>query len=237
MSISSKKKIIIPCHLETGPLQNRALLATATRSGNIVGGGPRDRSPRAMMPGLSAAETQTPHAPTIGHSASGLRAAGTPCPGADTRGEQHETAPTYRRLREWPADQEVRGQLTLKASADNRGARRAVCSVRGGMLMLNIANVVTTASRDSSGARGASNTTALTEVPVKELAVGLQRGRESMFTIATFHRGKMYDEIYCFADNQVKRNKWIAVLRRMGVGIFDVSDGMDATVRRLVRFT
>jgi hypothetical protein len=29
----------------------------------------------------------------------------------------------------------------------------------------------------------------------------------------------MYDEIYCSADKQVKRNKWIAVFRRMGVAI------------------
>ena len=55
-----------------------------------------------------------------------------------------------------------------------------------------------------------------------------------MFTIATLHRGRMYDEIYCFADDQVKRNKWIAVFRRMGVNIFDVTDGMDAAVRQLV---
>jgi hypothetical protein len=49
-----------------------------------------------------------------------------------------------------------------------------------------------------------------------------------VFTVATLPENRMYDaddEIYCFVDNQVKRNKWIAVFRRMGVPIFDLSYG------------
>ena len=139
------------------------------------------------------------------------------------RSNEHDEAPAQRK--EWPVDREVRGRLTLRASADHKGARCAMCSVRGGVLSLSVECVATPASR------GASSTTVLTQVPVEELAVGLQRGRENMFTIATLHRGRMYDEIYCFADDQVKRNKWIAVFRRMGVSIFDVTDGMDASLR------
>ena len=140
--------------------------------------------------------------------------------------DEHDKAPAQRK--EWPVDQEVRGRLTLKASADHKGSKRAMCNVRGGVLSLSVASVATPASG------GGSSTTVLTQVPVEELAVGLRRGRENMFTIATFHRGRMYDEIYCFADDQVKRNKWIAVFRRMGVSIFDVTDGMDSAVRHLV---
>jgi hypothetical protein len=88
---------------------------------------------------------------------------------------------------------------------------------------------------DTSGATGASSIAVVAEVPVVELAIGLQRGRESMFMLATLHKGKIYDEIYCFADDQVKRNKWIAVFRRIGVRIFDMSDGVAAS--RPVVFT
>ena len=137
--------------------------------------------------------------------------------------DEHDEAPAQRK--EWPVDREVRGRLTLRATADHRGARCASCSVRGGVLSLSVASVATQASE------GASSTTVLTQVPVEELAVGVQRGRENMFTLATLHRGRMYDEIYCFADDQVKRNKWIAVFRRMGVAIFDLQKGKADAVR------
>ena len=73
-------------------------------------------------------------------------------------------------------------------------------------------------------------------VPVEELAVGLQRGRTDMFIIATRNGNKLYDDISCFADDQEKRNKWIAVLRRMGVPIFDLSssDGHNTEGRPVV---
>jgi hypothetical protein len=76
--------------------------------------------------------------------------------------------------------------------------------------------------------RSAGNTAVVVEVPVGELAVGLQQESVEMFTVATLPKNRMYDahdEIYCFVDNQVKRNKWIAVFRRMGVPIFDLSYG------------
>jgi len=167
--------------------------------------------------GRSASGTLT------GRSASGQSAAETPRRGARTPFE--EEGPASNRVREWPADQEARGPLTLKATFDHRASRRVVCSIMGGVLKLS----------DTSGATGASSIAVVAEVPVVELAIGLQRGRESMFMLATLHKGKIYDEIYCFADDQVKRNKWIAVFRRIGVRIFDMSDGVAAS--RPVVFT
>ena len=116
--------------------------------------------------------------------------------------------------KEWPANREVRGEMTLKSSVSHRRTMRAVCSVRNGVLKI----------------RSAGNTAVEVEVPVGELAVGLRRESVEMFTVATLpkHKNRMYDdhdEIYCFVDNQVKRNKWIAVFRRMGVPIFDLSYG------------
>lgn len=109
--------------------------------------------------------------------------------------------------REWPAHREVRGEVTLKATADHGRSVRAVCSIKHAVLTLT----------------PEGSTVVVAEVPVAELAVGLQRGRNNMFTIATVHQNKMFDEIFCFADDQVKRNKWIAVFRRMGVPVLDVS--------------
>ena len=119
--------------------------------------------------------------------------------------------------RAWPAQREARGLLTVKASPTHSKGLCAECSVQNNVLTLSIPR----ASRESSGA---SNGTVVA-VPVEELAVGLQRGRTDMFIIATRNGDKLYDDISCFADNQEKRNKWIAVLRRMGVPIFDLSDG------------
>ena len=111
--------------------------------------------------------------------------------------------------RDWPADREVRGRLKLRASADHSNAMRAVCSIRNGVLSIRIA----------------WSTLVVAAVPVQELAVGLWRGRTDMFTVATLHKDRMYDEIYCFAEDHIKHNKWIAVFRRMGVRVFDMSEG------------
>jgi hypothetical protein len=108
---------------------------------------------------------------------------------------------------EWTAHREARGEVTLKATADHRRSLRAVCSINNGVLTLT----------------PEGSTAVVAEVPVAELAVGLQRGRNNMFMIATVYQNKMFDEIFCFADDQVKRNKWIAVFRRMGVPVSDLS--------------
>ena len=141
---------------------------------------------------------------------------------------QNEQAP--RSFHQWPAHRKVRGELTLKGSVDLRNGLRAVCSVSHGVLTLHIDKP---APRDPSGAKAKAtgSTAVVVEVPAAELAVGLKRGHIDMFIIATLHENRMYDEICCFADNQVKRNKWIAVFRRMGVAIFDVSDVNAPAVR------
>ena len=60
-------------------------------------------------------------------------------------------------------------------------------------------------------------------VPLEELAVVLERRRNDMFIIATRNGHKLYDDISCFARNQQKRDKWIAVFKQMEVPIFDLS--------------
>ena len=59
------------------------------------------------------------------------------------------------------------------------------------------------------------------EVPVKVLAVGLRPGR--VFTVATLHGNRAYDEIYCLADDQDTRDEWISIFRKLDVPVFDLN--------------
>jgi hypothetical protein len=158
-------------------------------------------------------------APTLDRTESTLSSADTLVAGKDrTRDEDRKRAarPSYR---------EARGRLTLKASADHPGALRAVCSIEHRVLTLS------KASRHTCG-DGSQHISpvVLAEVPLELLAVRLQRGRADMFTIATHHENRLYDEIYCFADDQAERDEWIAVFRRMGVSILHLREASGAGV-------
>jgi hypothetical protein len=147
------------------------------------------------------------HAPAWDHceSDSDLSLAETPVAGARTANKD--------RNREGPRSA-ARGRLTIKSTADHRRSIRAVCSVEHRMLTLSID------PRDVSSEGSQGTSAVVVEVPVEELAVRCQQGRADMFTIATLHEQKMYDEICCFADDQAERDEWIAVFRRMGVAVF-----------------
>jgi hypothetical protein len=154
-------------------------------------------------------------------TASDLSAAGLSADKRQPAGEGEagaHRAPEWHRVRhwpakDWPAHREARGELALKASPDARRALGAECTVQHGVLTLSVAK------------RNGESSTVVAEVPVKDLAVGLQRAQTSMITLATLYEGKVYDEIYCFAGNQSERNQWIAAFRSMGVPIFNVSPG------------
>jgi hypothetical protein len=131
-----------------------------------------------------------------------MNTAATPRPGACAATEDRKREPSL----------EARGRLTLKASADHKRALNVMCSIDHGMLML--------ASCSGGGAP-------LSQVPIKDLAVGVQPGRENMFVVATLHNNTLFDKIFCFADDQAERDEWIAVFRRMGVLMFDLSQPFD----------
>ena len=91
-----------------------------------------------------------------------------------------------------------------------------MCSVQHGVLTL-------TAVKAQDG-HGCAPVRPL-KVPVRGLALGLQRARASMLALATrCSDNTLDDDIYCFADSSAERNKWVAVFRRMGVPIFDVCE-------------
>ena len=151
------------------------------------------------------------HAPAWDHckSVPDLSSAETPVAGAHTANKD--------RNREAPRSA-ARGRLTIKSTADHRRSMCAVCSVEHRMLTLSID------PRDASGEGSQGTSAVVVEVPVEELAVRCQQGRTDMFTIATLHEQKRYDEICCFADDQAERDEWIAVFRRMGVAVFHCSE-------------
>ena len=112
---------------------------------------------------------------------------------------------------EWPAHWTASGRITVRGSADPQAkGKRAVCRIREGVLTLGI---------EGRGAAGETTEEVAAEVPIKVLAVCLQEGRTDMFTLATVHKNRMFDEIYCFCDDPARRTRWIAVFRRMGVAI------------------
>jgi hypothetical protein len=124
--------------------------------------------------------------------------------------------PVWRSVTEWPASREAFGRITLKGSADPQAkGTRAVCRILDGVLTLGI---------EQRSAAGERTEEVVAEVPTEVLAVGLRRGRANMLTLATVHKNKLFDEIYCFCDDSTSRNKWIAVFRRMGVLVFDLRD-------------
>ena len=82
--------------------------------------------------------------------------------------------------------------------------------------------VLTLRRIEQRGAAGEVTEKVVAEVPLKVLAVCLQRGRTNMFILATVHQNEMFDEIYCFCDDSARRNKWVKVFRQMGVAIFDL---------------
>jgi len=179
---------------------------------------PKSRNPRSMLaPGPAALVGQKPDG-----DYSGCRTAQdalselcnfvaiSPMPKTkrheDHAAEEREAPGLWRTAQERRRD--VRGRLILKASADHKNAVRAKCSITSGVLTVSIANTGDVVAK----------------VPVEELVVGLRRGHSEMFTVATLHKNARYDEISCFAVDQVKRDKWIAVFRRMGVPVFDASE-------------
>ena len=85
---------------------------------------------------------------------------------------------------------------------------RAVCSVLFGVLTLSIDRLVPSKVQDQRHCSGVLESAVGAQVPLQNLAVGLQRGRSTLLTLATFHDEKMFDNIYCFTcftDDQAKQ--------------------------------
>jgi hypothetical protein len=111
---------------------------------------------------------------------------------------------------------EVRGMLSIGLYADKPSGATALCIVRNKVLML----VLKTAPKAFSESE--NDEKVLARIPISDLEVTLSPGKPNLFQVKT----KGHDDVvFCFAKDQTDRNKWIAVFRRMEVGIFAELDG------------
>ena len=103
----------------------------------------------------------------------------------------------------WPRDRIARGCLTVRATPSNlvRGVE-TFCLIQDSQMTISLIQP------------GGVNVE-LARVATNDLIVTLFPGHFQMFRLAT--AGGV--DIYCFAADQEKRNKWVAVFRRMNIVI------------------
>ena len=126
----------------------------------------------------------------------------------------------------WPPQKEVRGLVALRLDPEVQASSTAQLRVHEGVL---------TVGKPKPGANeldpAVSQTIIMARVPVDELVVTLFQRRPKMFCLSSRCQS-LSDKIYCFTDTEEKRNKWVAVFRRMDVRIF--GEIGDASTRQTV---
>ena len=123
--------------------------------------------------------------------------------------------------RPWP---EVRGNLTLRLDPREKGGISALCTIQD--------SVVTMRASRRSVQSPDEDPAVIVRVRISQLTVRLLPEYTSMFCAASSERPD--ENIYCFAENQEKRNKWVAMLRRMGVTIYGSSGEVALTATTVV---
>jgi len=104
----------------------------------------------------------------------------------------------------WPEHRIARGFLTVRLTPNkNDKGCSTLCSIERSLLTLRV-----------EPPDGKEFVVEMAKVATSEIVVTLFPGCFDMFCMTAVHEGI---EIYCFAEDQVKRNKWVAVFRRMGI--------------------
>ena len=136
-----------------------------------------------------------------------------------TVNEQHTVkALSLAPLSPWPAHREAHGFLRLRDSMCRTQGMDGLCSVVDGMLSFRVEENP-----------GAGFNVLLAEVAVANMAVTVQAGKYTSFSIDS--SSLRADTVYCDAYSQEKRNKWLAVFRCMGVPLWaDYGDGIVRSV-------
>jgi hypothetical protein len=116
--------------------------------------------------------------------------------------------------RSWPAHREARGMLRLRHTlVDPAGeigrSLQTLWSIHHGMLTISVEAI--------PGDR--AFTRVAVRLAVEEVAVSILPGHHRLFTLSS-QLGDRTDEVYCYAEDQRARNKWIAVFRRLGLAIY-----------------
>ena len=121
----------------------------------------------------------------------------------------------------WPAEREVFGPLELRGSARRRSRQdtEIMCKIQHGVM---------TFSR-SDGAL-------LAEVSVSNVIATIVPDQTRKFSICSGIEHIRRTQVWCCAKDQVNRNKWLAILHRLGVDLYcEYGDGQIHLVRQGVQ--
>ena len=121
----------------------------------------------------------------------------------------------------WPAEREVFGPLELRGSARRRSRQdtEIMCKIQHGVM---------TFSR-SDGA-------VLAEVSVSNVIATIVPDQTRKFSICSGIEHIRRTQVWCCAKDQVNRNKWLAILHRLGVDLYcEYGDGQIQLVRQGVQ--
>ena len=121
----------------------------------------------------------------------------------------------------WPAEREVLGPLELRGSARRRSRQdtEIMCKIQHGVM---------TFSR-SDGAT-------LAEVSVSNVIATIVPDQTRKFSICSGIEHIRRTQVWCCAKDQVNRNKWLAILHRLGVDLYcEYGDGQIQLVRQGVQ--
>jgi hypothetical protein len=180
----------------------------------MVGSSPQALADTSAAPPQAEGETSTDHAAGANIFCSDEQQ---PAPAAGAAGGRPLASDT----RPWP---EVRGNLTLRLDPREKGGISALCTIQD--------SVVTMRASRRSAQSPDEDPAVIVRVRISQLTVRLMPEYTSMFCAASSERPD--ENIYCFAENQEKRNKWVAMLRRMGVTIYGSSGEVALTATTVV---
>jgi len=123
-----------------------------------------------------------------------------------TASREKKTSGCCRPCTPWPEDRIARGFLTMRSTPRKHD--------RGVLTLFTIERSLLTISVEQPD--GASPGKVSTQFPVRDAIVTLYPYCYDMFKMTT-HQGS--SQIYLFAADQEKRNKWVAVFRRLGIRV------------------
>ena len=112
--------------------------------------------------------------------------------------------------RVWPAHCEVRGFLHLRSSLDQDQSLKALCIItKDGRLSIQV---------EANTGAGIQSDSFLVVISIRHIEVTLRPEMCDMFIFSSTILQNDY--VFCNTEDQVARNKWVAVFRRLGVRIF-----------------
>ena len=118
----------------------------------------------------------------------------------------------------WPADRLAAGLLELRGKPRrNRLSKRALCTILGGVMSFH----------SHPQRSGAEEGRLLATVDVSALVVTVSEHELRQFVICSSLDPDVRQAtlVHCCASSQEARNKWLAVLHRMGVDLYAKIDG------------